>query len=299
MAEKVCRCNDPGIFRDSIAAMAKELGSGNTVRERTARDNGPAGNSARLKVAAARQAQSAAQRRRRQFLIGGIVLAVIAAAVAVGVLVQRNRAIADAALGTGPFVAPSGAVGEGSLAIPYGASPAKVTLAIYEDFRCPYCRMAESTFESTYKAYAQAGKITVQYHLVDLLDRNLGGTGSIRAGNAGACAQDAGKFEAFHDVLYADQPAETDDAYGSNAAVFSLADQVPGLDTPAFRACVNAGTHGSWVERNYDSLDKLLNGSVATPYYAIDGTQYKMTGQSAAAQQAAFKAALDSAIAAG
>jgi protein-disulfide isomerase len=192
------------------------------------------------------------------------------------------------------------AVGEGSLAIPYGASrPAKVTLTIYEDFRCPYCRMAESAFESTYKAYVQSGDVAVQYHLVDLLDRNLGGTGSIRAGNAGACAQDAGKFEAFHDVLYADQSEEADDAYGSNAVLFSLADQVPGLDTPAFRACVNAGTHGSWVKRNYDSLDRLLNGSVATPYYAINGTQYKMTGQSVADQQAAFKAALGSAIAAG
>lgn len=285
-----------------MAGMAKEHGSGSAaaVRERSARESAAAGgNSARLKAAAARRAEAVAQRRRRQFVIGGVVTAVIAVAVVVGVLVQSNRASSDAALGAGPFVAPSGAVGEGNLAIPYGTSQAaKVTLTIYEDFRCPYCRMAESTFESTYKSYAQTGKIAVQYHLVDLLDRNLGGTGSLRAGNAGACAQDAGKFEAFHDVLYADQPEETNDAYGSNAALFSLADQVPGLDTPAFRACVNSGTHGSWVKRDYDSLNTLLNGSVATPYYAINGTQYKITGQAAAGQQAAFKAALDAAVSA-
>lgn len=281
-----------------MAAMVKEHGPGSVVpvRERSAESAAP-GNSARLKAAAARQAEVAAQRRRRQFVIGGAVTAVIAVAVVVGVLVQGNRASTDAAIGTGPFAAPAGAVGEGSLAIPFGASStAKVTLTIYEDFRCPYCRMAESMFEPTYKSYVQTGKIAVQYHLLDLLDRNLGGTGSVRAGNAGACAQDAGKFEAFHDVLYADQPEETNDAYGSNAALFSLADQVPGLDTPTFRACVTSGTHGSWVKRNYDSLNTLLNGSVATPYYAINGTQYKITGQAAADQQAAFKSALDAAV---
>ena len=280
-----------------MAAMVKERGPGSPVRERPLGENAAGENSARQKIAAARQAQVVAQRRRRQFVIGGAVAVVIAVAMATGVLVQGSRASSDAVVGTGPFVAPAGAVGEGSLAIPYGTSQgAKVTLTVYEDFRCPYCRMAESTFESTYKAYALAGKVAVQYHLVDLLDRNLGGTGSLRAGNAGACAQDAGKFEAYHDVLYANQPEETNDAYGSNAALFRLADQVPGLDSATFRACVTGGTHGSWVKRNYDSLDTLLNGSVATPYYAINGSQYKMTGQSTVDQQAAFKAALDAAI---
>lgn len=256
-------------------------------------------NSVRQKVALVKHAQVAALRRRRQLLISGGVLAVIAVVAVIGVLVQHNKASVDTAIGTGPLVAPVGAVGEGGRAIPYGASrAAKVTLTVYEDFRCPYCLRAEAAFESIYKAYAQAGKIRVQYHLVDLLDRNLGGTGSIRAGNAGACAQDAGKFEAYHDVLYANQPEETNDGFGSDAALIDLATRVPGLDTAAFRSCVAHGTHGSWVRRNYDALNALLKGSVSTPYYAINGTRFMMTGQSAAYQQEAFKAALDSAIAA-
>jgi len=281
-----------------MSAMVKESGPG-VADERSSRESAAAdGNSARQKVAAARQAEAVAQRRRRQFVIGSAVVAVIALAVTVGLAVQGKRASADAAIGSGPFVAPAGAVGEGKLAIPYGASQgAKVTLTIYEDFRCPYCRMAESAYEPVYKPYAQAGKIAVQYHLVDLIDRNLGGTGSLRAGNAGACAQDAGMFEAYHDVFYANQPEETDDAYGSNATLFNLAARVPGLDSPAFRTCVNAGTHGSWVKRNYDSLSTLL-GAVSTPYYAINGTRYRMPGQTEADQRAAFKAALDAAIAA-
>ncbi len=256
-------------------------------------------NSAHQKLEAVRRAQVAARRRRRQFLIGAAVLVVVALAAGIGVLVQHGRADRDAAFGAGPFAAPAGAVGTGSLAIPYGSSrTAKVTLSVYEDLRCPYCRMAESMFEPTYRAYARAGKIIVHFHLVDLIDRNLGGTGSIRAGNAAACAQSAGKFEAYHDLLYAGQPKESDDAFGSNAALLSLADRVSGLNTAAFRTCVDRGTHGSWVRRNYDSLSTLLKGSVSTPYYAINGAQHKIVSTSVAAEQAAFKSALDSAIAA-
>jgi protein-disulfide isomerase len=279
-------------------------GPDGTRPEGAARDH-----SGRRKAAAVRQAQVAAQRRKRQLRIGGIVFVVIAALVAVGISVQHKRAMANAALGTVSFVAPAGAVGPGSLAIPFGAvapagapapAPARVTLTVYEDFRCPYCRLAESMFEPTYRAYALAGKIQVQYHLVDLIDHNLGGTGSLRAGNAGACAQDAGpgKFPAYHDALYANQPDETDDVYGSNAALISLAKQIPGLDTRTFEACVNGDTHGSWVKRNYTSLNTVLNGAVATPYYAINGVQYKLTTEPVAAQQAAFRAALDQAVAA-
>jgi protein-disulfide isomerase len=255
--------------------------------------------SAREKAEAARRAQASAERRKRQFIILGAVVALLAVAVVIGVVVSHNKATSEAALGTGPFVAPSGAVGADGLAIPYGANQsAKVTLTIYEDFRCPFCKQAESMFESVYKTYAADGKIKVQYHLVNLIDRNLGGTGSIRSGNAGACAQSAGRFPGLHDVLYANQPEETNDAFGSNATLINLAEKVPGLVTPSFQSCVNNDTHGSWVVRNFDALNALLKGSPATPYYAINGAQFPLTNQPAATQQASFKAALDKAVAA-
>jgi protein-disulfide isomerase len=197
-------------------------------------------------------------------------------------------------------VTPSGAVGTDGLGIPFGENAAaKVTLTIYEDYRCPVCKAAESALESVYKTRAEAGKIQVQYHIVNLIDRNDGGTGSIRAGSAAACAQTAGKYEQYHDVLYANQPDETDDAFGSTGKLISLAGQVPGLDTPAFESCVNATRYGSWVVANFNSLSKILSGSVATPYYAINGKQYEISGASVAAVQTAFGNALDAAIAAG
>jgi len=242
---------------------------------------------ARAKAAAARAAEQASERRRRQFIIFGSVLAVIVVVVGIGILVQHGKSGNDTTLGTGPVAIPFG-----------GNASAKVTLTIYEDYRCPVCKAAESQLESIYKTRAEAGKIEVQYHIVNLIDRNDGGTGSIRAGSAAACAQTAGKFEPYHDVLYANQPDETDDAFGSTGTLISLAKQVPGLDTPAFESCVNATRYGSWVVANFNSLSKILGGSVATPYYAINGKQYVISGQTPAAAQAAFGSALDAAIAA-
>jgi hypothetical protein len=100
------------------------------------------------------------------------------------------------------------------------------------DVQCVSCfsrevcrRDAESDLLHNVRPYADAGKIRVLYHLVDLIDRNLGGTGSLRAGNAGAFAQDAGsgRFASNRDVLFAEQPDESDDAFRSNAKLISLA----------------------------------------------------------------------------
>jgi protein-disulfide isomerase len=236
-------------------------------------------------------------RRHRRLIIAGAVLGVIVALVGLGVLARHTKPARDVAYGVTQVATLPSAPAPDVPAIFFGASSsAKVTLTIYEDFRCPYCKIAETEFEPVYRPLAEAGRIQVRYHFVDLIDRMEGGTGSIQAGNAAACAQDAGRFEAYHDLLFADQPYETSDAYGSGPALISLARQVDGLDVPAFEECVNGNVHSSWVMDNYNSLSRLLGGYVATPYYAINGKEYQLTNQSAAAAQASFAAALTSAL---
>lgn len=255
---------------------------------------------ARERAAAAYAEEQGRARRRRQLLIGGVVMVVIAAAVGIGIGVQSHTNSVDSAAANGPLVFPQGTV-EGGLAVPYGTNQnAKVTLTIYEDFRCPFCKEAESMFGSIYTADAQAGKIKVRFHIVNLIDQNSGGTGSIQAGNAAGCAQDVGndKFKAYHDVLFANQPEETDDAYASNATLIDLAKKVPGLDSASFESCVDSGKYQPWVKKNYSALSSAENGSVSTPDYLIDGQRFNLTSQPAATQQASFTAALNKAIAA-
>jgi protein-disulfide isomerase len=255
---------------------------------------------ARERAAAAYAAEQAKARRRRQLLIGGLVVVVIAAAVGIGIAVQNHTNAVNSAPANGPLVFPAGAVA-GGLAIPYGTDQnAKVALTIYEDFRCPFCKEAETMFGPIYTADAQAGRIKVQYHLVDLIDQNDGGTGSIQAGNAAACAQGVGnaQFKAYHDVLFRNQPNESDDAYSSNALLISYAKQVPGLDDPAFESCVGSGRYQPWVKKNLAALTTAEGGSASTPDYLINGTRFNLTTQSAAVQQAAFTDALNKAISA-
>lgn len=254
---------------------------------------------ARERAAAAYAAEKASVRRRRNLWIGVFVAAVVGAAIATGIAVQSHTNSVNSAPANGPLVFPSGTVA-GGLAVPFGANQnAKPTLTIYEDFRCPFCKEAETMFNPIYSADAQAGKIKVQYHIVNLIDQNDGGTGSIQAGSAAGCAQDAGnaKFKAYHDVLFANQPNEANDAFSSNPLLISLAEQVPGLDSPAFESCVDSGRFQPWVKKNFSVLSAAEGGNVSTPDYLIDGTRFQLTTQSAAAQQAAFTAALDKAIA--
>lgn len=263
------------------------------------KDKKPSGK-ARDRAAAAYAADQAKSRRRRQFLIGGIVAVVIAAAIGIGVGVQNSGNRSSSAAANGPLVFPTGTV-SGGLAVPYGTNQnAKVTLTIYEDFRCPFCKEAESMFGPIYTADAKAGKIKVQYHLVNLIDRNDGGTGSIQSGSSAGCAQDVGneKFRAYHDVLFANQPSESDDAYASADTLISLAKKVSGLDTAAFETCVHAGKYQPWVVKNYNALSSAEGGNVSTPDYLINGQQFELTSQPAATQEKNFTDALDRAVAA-
>ncbi len=54
---------------------------------------------------------------------------------------------------------------------------------------------------------AQQGKVKLVYHVKNFLDDNLGNDSSTRAGNAAFCAADAGKFQEFHNQVFANQPA--------------------------------------------------------------------------------------------
>ncbi|MEU5632521.1 thioredoxin domain-containing protein [Streptomyces rishiriensis] len=223
---------------------------------------------ARERLAAEREKQKAAERRRRTLIVGASVVCVLGLAAVIGV-VAANSGKDDSAKKAGPVVAPSGALGQDALAIPVGKEGSKSTLTVWEDFRCPACKGFETAYRPTVHELTDAGKLKVEYHLATLIDGNMGGSGSRRAANAAACAQDAGKFSAYHDVLYENQPEETKDAYAQNSRLIELAGKVDGLDTPAFRTCVQDGTHDSWVVKSNQAFQNGHFGG--TPTVLLNG----------------------------
>ncbi|MFE7647028.1 thioredoxin domain-containing protein [Streptomyces phaeoluteigriseus] len=230
----------------------------NRDRKRTARE----------RLAVEREKQKAAERRRRTLIVAASVVGVLGLAAIIGV-VAANAGKDDGGDSAGPVVAPSGAQGKDALAIPVGKESARSTLTVWEDFRCPACKSFEDTYRSTIHELTDAGKLKVEYHLASIIDGNMGGSGSRTAANAAACAQDVGKFPAYHDVLYENQPQETDDAFADNDKLFELAGKVDGLVTPAFRTCVEEGTHDSWVEKSNQAFTG--GGFTGTPTVLFNG----------------------------
>jgi len=220
---------------------------------------------ARERLREQREIDKSREKRKRTLIAAGGAVAVLAIAVGVGLLVAGNNADGGAAV-----AAPAGAAGRDKLVIPAGAGDAPSTLTVYEDFRCPACGQFEKTFTDTIHQLEDSGQIKVDYHIVRIIDGNTGGTGSLNAANAAACAQDQNKFRAYHDVLYANQPAESDDKFAQKAYLLQLADKVDGLTTPAFTTCVNKGTYDAWVKKSNSAFGQ--SGFNSTPTVLLNNT---------------------------
>ncbi|WP_461028720.1 DsbA family protein [Streptomyces sparsus] len=211
--------------------------------------------SARERLHDEREREKTAAKRMRALKVGTVALGVLAVVGVAGVVVNQQSKEDPA----GPAAQP----------ITEGKSGAPATLTIYEDFRCPGCGHFERNFKDTIRDLSDAGKIRSEYHLVSIIDGNMGGDGSKNAANAAACARDAGKFTEYHDVLFDNQPEEAADTFADKDHLIELAEKVDGLNTPAFRDCVRNGTHDAWVKRvNTDFTGSEYN---ATPTVLLDG----------------------------
>ncbi|AZM52719.1 hypothetical protein DMA15_09005 [Streptomyces sp. WAC 01529] len=229
--------------------------------------NREAKRSARERLAEERERQKARDKKRRALIVGAAVVGVLGLAAVVGVLAASSGD--DKSDTAGPVSVPEGANGKDRLSLPLGKESAKSTLTIWEDFRCPACKQFEDGFRTTINDLAAKGRLKVEYHLTTLIDGNMGGSGSLRAANAAACAQDAGKFPAYHDVLFKNQPPEPDDAYSKNGRLIELAEEVDGLVTDSFKKCVEDGKHDSWVAKSHKAFqDAKLQG---TPTVLLNG----------------------------
>lgn len=224
--------------------------------------------SARERLQVEREKQKARDKRRRTLVVSAAVVGVLGLAAVVGLIAANTGKGGSSAKG-GPLVAPSGATGKDALAIQTGKDGAPSTLTVWEDFRCPACKAFETNYRDTIHELEAKGLLKVEYHLVTLIDGNMGGTGSLKSANAAACAQDSGKFAPYHDVLFDNQPEETNDAFGNNAKLLELAGKVDGLDTAAFRTCVQDGTHDSWVNKSQEAF--RAGKFRGTPTVLLDG----------------------------
>jgi protein-disulfide isomerase len=227
---------------------------------------------ARERLAEERRREEQARVRRRGLGIAAALVAVVGAGAGIAIALACGSSSKSSSAAASVTV-PAYASGADGTEIVYGNPNAANTLDIYEDFRCPYCDRLERTDGATITKLADGGSYKIVYHLGTFLDNNLGGSGSHAALAAAGAALDesVAKFKAFHDVLYANQPEETDDAFAATGTLLSLARKVPGLSTPAFVRAVQDGTYKTWATKVSDAFN--ASGIQGTPTLKLNGRQ--------------------------
>jgi protein-disulfide isomerase len=116
-----------------------------------------------------------------------------------------------------------------------GSAAAPVTIEVWADYQCPYCRLDAMVFGgSLERAYVLPGNARIVYRDFAFL-----GQESIDAAVAARCAgsQDPGAYWRFHDLLFASQKGENQGTFKRENLV-TLAG-IAALDATAFAACLD------------------------------------------------------------
>jgi protein-disulfide isomerase len=138
-----------------------------------------------------------------------------------------------------------------------GNANAPVTIVEFSDFHCPFCRKAQPTIDDLRAKYGS--KINVIYR--DFPLDNLHPQARMAA-EAGHCAIEQGKFWEFHDKVFKNDPASSQDGLNRMA-------KEAGLDVTAFEACSGSGKYKSAVQTSVAEGTKL--GITGTPTFFING----------------------------
>ena len=163
-----------------------------------------------------------------------------------------------------------------------------MTVDLYEDFQCPNCKAFEDTTGGTLAQLVADGTVQARYHGMAFLDTSANDRYSTRALNAAAAVVAAAgpeAFQSFHDLLFANQPAEggaglTDDQLIACAAQ-------AGASGPTVQQDIRDLTYADWVKTATDQASK--DGVTGTPTAFVDGT--KLADLSAAGLTAAVAGA--------
>lgn len=210
-----------------------------------------------------RLAEAAERRRaageRRVRLASGVTGIALVAIIGAGIGIQAARIPAP----TGPV--PAGV----SLAdgVTVGQASAPVTLDLYEDPQCPVCAQFETQVGPQITKWVAAGTVKVHYHVISFLDSSSSTKYSSRAANAlyAAAGVSPTVFAGYHQILYAQQPAEGSAGLTEDKLV-QLAQQA---GAGSVEQQIRSGTYADYVARATDQSSK--DGVTGTPTVKVNG----------------------------
>jgi protein-disulfide isomerase len=177
-------------------------------------------------------------------------------ALAVTGLVVRNEVAGPAAAAEVKFVSNWQSVArEGTV---MGRPDAPVQIIEFSDFQCPFCARVQAALREVRERHP--GQVAVVFRHFPLTSIH---PHAVAAAEASACAADQGRFEAYHDALFARQKeigVATWDDFAREANI---------VDIDAFGECVRTRRHADAVQRDADAAARI--GLRVTPTLIING----------------------------
>ncbi|MFC7447427.1 thioredoxin domain-containing protein [Rhodococcus daqingensis] len=215
---------------------------------------------------------------RSTYILGGLAVLVIAAVVIGGVIWQNNRSKPrNEGYGAVSNSAVQVAVVEDGI-VRIGQPGATTTIDIFEDPMCPYCGELENKNGQEVAQKIDEGKVAVQYHILDFLNRlSASGDYSTRAVAASMCVAESGDaiaYSKFHAALFSpeNQPAENGSSDHSNAELAQIATDSGANDAAV--ACISDGAKvneaAAAAQKGREAL--AASGAAGTPTVIVNGS---------------------------
>ncbi|MBM6399473.1 DsbA family protein [Phycicoccus sonneratiae] len=225
-----------------------------------------AGTARQAKIQAAQKASGGGS---NKIVVATVVVVVAIVAVVGGVV--WSQAKKQASVGTSTAVPAGSSMGKPFRAYadvtPVAGAP---TVDLYEDFQCPNCGQFEGILGETIRDLGQSGKIVLNYHVLNFLDKNTGARNSTPAANGAFCAATTGKFQQFHDAVYRNQKTEGEDVDQATLDGWAKVAGITGSALTAWNTCVADGTYDRYIQSVNDAAFKLP-GFQGTPTVSING----------------------------
>ncbi len=138
-----------------------------------------------------------------------------------------------------------------------GNVKAPVTLVEFSDFQCPFCLRVAPTLKKIRAAYGDKVRIVWKdFPLTQIHPQ------AFKAGEAGQCAAEQGKFWEFHDQVFANQQAMMPDDLKRYAAGV-------GVDATKFNSCLDSSKHAEVIRNGVAQGTRL--GVNSTPTVFVNG----------------------------
>ena len=137
-----------------------------------------------------------------------------------------------------------------------GPEDAPVTVVVFSDFECPYCRRFNGALDRVREEYGERIRLVFRHYPLRTIHPL-----AQKASEAAACAQDQGRFWEYHDALWRemDLGAETLEQHA----------RLVGLDSDEFTECLNSGRNYARVQEDLEAAMDLGQGG--TPAVFVNG----------------------------